>query len=227
MTVAAPTPTDLIQRHQGLVRTIAATVLRSISARVDFEDLVAYGQVGLAEAAREFQPTRGVQFSTYAYHRVRGAMYDGASKLGWYSRAHVRRLRFQQSAEQALRDQREAATAEAAEPVEQACNTVGGLVVVGLALDAGCDAGWADRLEDANARPGDADAAWADTRALVRNAIAQLPDDQRELVEAVYFNGLTLTEAAVRAGRNKFWASRTHGKALNTLARLLREESEA
>lgn len=227
MTATSPTAAELIQRHQGLVRTIAATVHRSLSSRVDFDDIVAYGQVGLAEAAREFKPSRGIQFSTYAYHRVRGAMYDGASKLGWYSRAQVRRMRFQQAAEQALRDQREASESKETDPVERACIAVGGLVVVGLALDAGFDEGWANEVEDGSARSGETEAAWADTRSLIHAAVTRLPEDQRQLIQDVYFRGRTLTESAVHAGRDKFWASRTHGKALAALARILRQESES
>lgn len=41
------------------------------------DDLVSWGSLGLMEAARRFEPTRGVPFQHYARHRVRGAMVDG------------------------------------------------------------------------------------------------------------------------------------------------------
>jgi DNA-directed RNA polymerase specialized sigma subunit len=37
--------------------------------------------VGLAEAARQFDPSRGGQFTTYAYYRIRGAILDGLETI--------------------------------------------------------------------------------------------------------------------------------------------------
>lgn len=44
---------------------------------VTHEDLVSWGGMGLLEAARRFEPDRGVPFVHFARPRVRGAMVDG------------------------------------------------------------------------------------------------------------------------------------------------------
>lgn len=72
---------------QGLVKTLAWKMHRQLPSHVELDDLVGYGQLGLAQAAQEFDPERGGQFSTYAYHRVRGAILDGLSQMSWFSRA--------------------------------------------------------------------------------------------------------------------------------------------
>ena len=47
---------------------------------VEHEDLVHEGVVGLLEAARRFDPGADTALSTFAYHRIRGAMLDAVSK---------------------------------------------------------------------------------------------------------------------------------------------------
>jgi RNA polymerase sigma factor for flagellar operon FliA len=51
-----------------------------------FEDLVSDGAEGLLQAARRFDPTLGVKFTTYAHCRIEGAILDGVRRSGWYSR---------------------------------------------------------------------------------------------------------------------------------------------
>ena len=55
---------QLMTSCQGLVRSIAWKIHQRLPAHVDLEDLVSYGQIGLAEAARDFDSGRGGQFST-------------------------------------------------------------------------------------------------------------------------------------------------------------------
>ncbi len=44
--------------------------------KIDQEDLVADGYLGLARAARKYDPSRGVPFTAFARHYVRGAIVD-------------------------------------------------------------------------------------------------------------------------------------------------------
>ena len=84
----------LILSCQGLVKAIAVRVHNSAPKSVELDDLIGYGEVGLAEAARDFDPDRGVQFSTFAHYRIRGAIYDGLAKMTWPSRAALNRFIF-------------------------------------------------------------------------------------------------------------------------------------
>src|SRR5438876_144249 len=51
-----------------------------VKDHVEFEELVALGNLGLADAAKRFQPDRGASFSTFAWYRVQGAIVDGLRK---------------------------------------------------------------------------------------------------------------------------------------------------
>ncbi len=106
----------LIQKHLPLVQAIARKLKKTISASIDFEDLVGYGSKGLVEAAERFNPAHGVSFATFAYYRVRGAMFDGLRTMGWYSRSDYARYRAEERANELLRAraEREAAERDAA-----------------------------------------------------------------------------------------------------------------
>src|SRR4051812_48402265 len=92
----------LIETCQGLVRSLAWKMYQRVPRRqIALEDLVAYGQIGLLEAARDFDPGRGNQFTTYAYHRIRGAIYDGLSQMSWFSRFAYHSGRYQDAAGEA------------------------------------------------------------------------------------------------------------------------------
>jgi len=60
-----------------LVAAIARTLSRGLPPSVELDELINDGVIGLIEALRRFDPSRGVGFSTYAGHRIRGAMLDG------------------------------------------------------------------------------------------------------------------------------------------------------
>ncbi|KKL24849.1 hypothetical protein LCGC14_2411230, partial [marine sediment metagenome] len=66
----------LILRHLPMVRHIVQKVAAHLPRRWDVEDLVSAGTLGLVRAARQFDPARGTEFSTYAYIRIRGAVID-------------------------------------------------------------------------------------------------------------------------------------------------------
>lgn len=71
-------PVDLAEsvgRYLPLIRGLARR-FRKRSAVVDVEDLVSAGTVGLMEALDRFDPGRGVSLSSFAYHRIRGAILD-------------------------------------------------------------------------------------------------------------------------------------------------------
>lgn len=65
-------------RYQDKVFLVARRIFERLSrnATVQIEDLVAWGAIGLLEAFDRFDASKGVRFSTYAEHRIRGTIYD-------------------------------------------------------------------------------------------------------------------------------------------------------
>jgi RNA polymerase sigma factor for flagellar operon FliA len=219
-----------IEECQGMVRSLALSVSRKLPSSVELDDLIAYGQVGLGEAARDFDPSRGSRFSTYAYYRIRGAIYDGVSKMAWCDRTRASQVRYDQMSNEVLRLESEAdASAEASDLEGDACwlrNVSQTLAVVYVASHAGCEPSEEERGPAGLVDRSSPDAATVAIRREISKKlhafIEALPPMAAGLIRGIYFEGLTLHEAGQRIGVSKSWASRLHSRALGQLARLLR-----
>lgn len=67
---------ELVVGHLDYVAQILDTIRVRLPEHVDFENLQSAGVVGLIEAAQSFDDERGVNFKTFAYPRIRGAIID-------------------------------------------------------------------------------------------------------------------------------------------------------
>ena len=226
MTSLDKTLDERMAEGQALVYSLATKIYRNLPVRVDLDDLIAYGHVGLAEVAREFDPSRGVQFTTFAYYRIRGAIYDGVSKMSWTSRARISRLRFLQRANEALEEQNRQypshPDASLSDDAAWLASATERLAIVYLASQREGEDEGANRLLDAPARETPNEIEVREISARLNALVESLPLDQRRLIRTIYFEGLTLTEAAEQLGISKSWASRMHARTLDELARALR-----
>src|SRR5271168_4327276 len=81
----------IILEHLPLVKAIAVRVHENLPVHVDLDDLVHAGVLGLFDAATKFNPEKQVAFSSYAKHRIKGAILDSLRQLDWASRDLRRR----------------------------------------------------------------------------------------------------------------------------------------
>jgi RNA polymerase sigma factor for flagellar operon FliA len=227
----------LIEQHLSLVQAIARKLKKTISASIDFEDLVGYGSKGLVEAAERFDPSHGVAFTTFAYYRVRGAMFDGLRTMGWYSRADYARYRAEERANELMQshaDQDGATRATMARETVEGADAGGTTAAGSPSGAAGTLASVAEMLSgiatvhitslEAAAGLADESLPAADAQldlgrlgARVRDAIKRLPERERQLMELYYFAGKNLEEAGSVMGLSKSWACRLHARAINLL----------
>ena len=227
MTCLSPTTEDLIAQGQGLVRSLAARIHSKLPRSVDMDDLIAYGQLGLIEAARDFDAARGNQFSTYAYYRIRGAIYDGLSKMSCFGRAHYEAVRYEQMANETLRDSAEEdddhGICDAETNAQRFRDVSWSLFVVYLATrNRGKDESNDMGVADPSSLTPLAAIIQRETSQRLLELIDNLPAGEAALIRAIYFEGLTFEEAGRRVGIGKSWASRLHAKSLQRLGRLLR-----
>src|SRR6202051_605985 len=81
----------VVLEHVPLVKAIAVRVHENLPVHVDLDDLVHAGILGLFDAASKFNPEKQVVFSSYAKHRIKGAILDSLRQLDWASRDLRRR----------------------------------------------------------------------------------------------------------------------------------------
>jgi len=207
---------ELMNGCQGLVRSIAWKIHQKVRRNVELEDLIGYGQVGLAEAARDFDQGRGNQFTTYAYHRIRGAILDGLSTMSWFKKADYHRGRYEYAAGEVL--QESGTENESLGDIEWFVRTsraLSGAYLMTHLPESGDDSDFVVKSKDAD--PSDRLDRF-ETNARIQSLLAELPDQARTLVQRIYFDGWSIKDAGEEIGISKAWASRLHARTLETLS---------
>jgi RNA polymerase sigma factor (sigma-70 family) len=164
-------------------------IIRSLSRRYDpdghaREELGAAARLGLIEALRRFEPGREVKFTTYAFNSVRGemlkALYSQSQRREWRAgRPRIALVPLQ-------------ATSVDGDEYE---DVVGGKL--------------AARDESFGVETGYAAAERRPSEDAVRHFVAELPENQREIVRDVFWDGMSHTEAAKCRGISRPAVSRT------------------
>ena len=199
---------------------------RTIGRSIEFEDLVASGREGLLDAARRFDPTRGIPFRAYANYRVRGAVLDAVRKLSVLPRRVHERLAAFEAASLVSQGEAEHAFAPSGAKDPNAADralaahlsSIAMAAAVGIATETrGEDDDGPDSPEEALAR--------AELVQLVRSAISELPKEEAELVRRHYLDGERLDDIARDLDMSKSWASRLHTRAVARLDKALTQRS--
>ncbi|MEA3020448.1 MAG: polymerase sigma factor FliA [Actinomycetota bacterium] len=77
---------DLVQRYRPLAEQLTSMLLARVPRSVDRGDLQSAAMFGLFQAAKAWEPERGVTFEQFARHRIRGALLDELRGRDWASR---------------------------------------------------------------------------------------------------------------------------------------------
>lgn len=222
-----PGPIDrraLTEQYLPYVRSIAGKVKRKVAHEIEFEDLIEYGMIGLLEAADRYDASHGVHFMTFAYYRIRGAIYDGLRGMGWMSRTEYSKARFEERANEYLAELAHADNANIPAPanpfehaVQDLAEVVQGLAVVYInSIDAAEGQELKDGGKNAEEKLG-----LEQARALVRETIAKLEGQERQLLEMYYYKDMSLEDVGAAMGLSKSWTSRLHARIIKRLQRTL------
>jgi len=212
----------LIEKHKPMVLHLAKKISQSLPFSPDFEDLVAYGQLGLVEASERFDATRGNSFGTFAFYRIKGAIYDGLREMGAISRS--RSFRFAANANDLLMTEVDDTTYNAgAATVDDEVKAVEKLVdslipIYFLSLDA---EGAMEVRDEAAFTP--ADFEQQDLLESVKKVLDEIEPEESEMLKKIYFQHLSMTDLAAQMGVTKSWVSRLHARAIKHLQAALKK----
>jgi RNA polymerase sigma factor FliA len=84
---------ELVSKYAGLVKRIAHHLLGRLPSSVQAEDLIQAGMIGLLEAFKNYDKSKGASFETYAGIRIKGSMLDEIRKGDWAPRSVHRNTR--------------------------------------------------------------------------------------------------------------------------------------
>jgi RNA polymerase sigma factor for flagellar operon FliA len=200
---------QLIVDHVALVRTIAGRLARRLPSNVDVDELVSVGTVGLIDAIDRFEPARGVPFKSYAEIRVRGSMVDHLRESDFVPRAVRRKFDRIETKRMELRNRlgrmpdREEMAKALELSVEEYDDLAGEARIINLVPDAPLDEEGGTTILDqvSNNEPTVEDLAIAaEVTAEVLDAIGNLPDKERTVLQFYYLQGANLKDIGATLG---------------------------
>ena len=89
---------ELVRAHLPLAHQAVGELARRLPSHVNRDDLCSAAMLGLAQAARSWDPERGAGFERHAAIRIRGALLDELRDSDWASRSVRSRARRLQQA---------------------------------------------------------------------------------------------------------------------------------
>ncbi|HXU70190.1 MAG TPA: sigma-70 family RNA polymerase sigma factor [Polyangia bacterium] len=221
----------LVDANVPFVRSIAGKIKDQLPREIEFDDLYNYGMQGLLEAAERYDRKHGVTFQTFAYYRVRGAMFDGLRNMGWLPRHEYARLRFEERAAAYLSNLTEREAGAGAElpsvvnvedEVRQVAEALGGVAAIFVTtMEGQRDRG--DTATGTTATP-QLDVEDRERDVAIEAALKTLPDKERRLLQLYYFEDRPLEEAGKIMGLSKSWSSRLHSRAIELLKDALKHQ---
>jgi RNA polymerase sigma factor for flagellar operon FliA len=218
---------QVVLEHLPLVKAIAVRVHENLPVHVEVDDLVHAGILGLFDAATKFNPDKQVAFSSYAKHRIKGAILDSLRQLDWASRDMRRRHKQMEAAtrELAVVLQRNPTEAEVAEKlgidVERLRTMMVDLRNVGLISAStrsndGEDLPAPDFPTSPDKHP-DSICAQEQLRSVLGIAMKTLPERYQKVVALYYTNEMTMKEIGTILGINESRVSQIHKSALEKM----------
>ena len=199
-------------KHVWLVRHLTGKITARLPSGVDVENLESAGMLGLVEAARRFDTSRGVDFKSFAAIRIRGAIYDEARRNCPLPQDVMHRVMLVSKAQEQLPapvtvDDLVAHTGLSKDDVADA------LLAMPLIRVQSLDQILDDPTRQADSSP-DGAAEYKEQKQLLADAITALPERERTIITLYYQEDLRLKEIGLVLNLSESRVSRKLATAL-------------
>ena len=230
------TEAELVDKYIPLVRTVAARLALTLPPHVDGEDLYSAGLGGLLSAARQYDPTAGTAFETYARLRIRGAILDELRRMDWVPRSVHTKARKVQGVMQQLEQQkgRLATDTEMAKSLKIPLSEYHEWLeeirpATFVCLDAAFSSEFDDSLSQYESLPDQRQENPLDgtfrreVARLITERLQQLPEMQRKVLALYYFEDMRLREIAEAFGLTESRICQIHAQAISSIKTYLQK----
>lgn len=206
----------LVMSHLNLVRFIA-NKFKNRGEPID--DLIQVGYLGLLKAIDRFDPSRGLEFTTFATPTIMGEIKRHFRDKGWSVRVPRRLQELSAKVNQATdtltsKLQRSPTIAEIADYLDatvdevlEAMESSSAYSSVSLEAPSGADDDDTPSVIDRYATE-DSDLAFTDDRIIIEEALASFSPRERDVIEMRFLKGMTQIEIAEKLGISQVQVSR-------------------
>ncbi len=224
----------LVEADLALVKYLAARIASRLPKHLRLDDLFSAGLMGFLAAVDDYDPERGVSFSSYASHRIRGAIFDELRRLDWVPRSTRERMRNAQRAIDTLSRRlvrpptdQEVAKELGIETEAYRASISKAITLVSLSAAGGSDTGepsLMDSVEDATSPDPFLTLAERERRAMLARLMDGLPERERQVLALYYYEELTMREVGTALRVTESRVSQLHTSAVLRLRVMLRQQ---
>lgn len=211
----------LIDKYMPIVRRIVLQYNRKLPPKIDIDDLVSAGVVGLLRAMEKFDPERGVNFTSFANYHIKGSILDELRQWDHLTRGERQMAKRMEMAylelEQKLKRQpTDEEVAQAMQlPLEKFYKHKALSRLGFLSYEDHWDGEGAEDLLELIFRK--------ELKLKLTRAISRLPRKERVVIDFYYFKEKTLKDAAEFLKVSEGRASQLHKQAMERLAKARQE----
>jgi RNA polymerase sigma factor for flagellar operon FliA len=226
---------DLVVQYLDLVRYVAHRLGKptTITGRtLELEDMIQFGVFGLMSAIERFSPETGVKFETYAIPRIRGAILDELRNLDWVPRSVRANAKKVETAVERMSQTlgRDAVEEELAQALNMTIDDLQHMIdeaKLARNADPAFSRSAIESREDAVEEEPNALEQISDeeTRKVLVEAIAALPDRNRTVIALYYYEGLKFNEIARILRVSESRISQIHSEVLKELRKSLQAQN--
>ncbi|EHL16592.1 MAG: sigma-70 family RNA polymerase sigma factor [Peptoanaerobacter stomatis] len=84
---------EIITNYIGLVKIVSGKLFNYYAQKIEYDDLMGYGVIGLIDAIDKYDYTKNIKFETYASIRIRGEIIDQIRNLDWIPRSIRKKMK--------------------------------------------------------------------------------------------------------------------------------------
>ncbi|GAA0178061.1 FliA/WhiG family RNA polymerase sigma factor [Clostridium sediminicola] len=221
---------EMIIKHLPLVQKISRSIKLNNNMSITREDLYSVGIIGLMEAVDKYDCNKNVTFPTYATLRIKGAMIDEIRKQSNISRGKVKKINEYNNALNQLRHEllREPKDNEISsylniniQELYKIKNSAADIATYylekSISPETENETSLKDLLIDTKQLSPEDDWLLKEKKLLLANAVEQLPEREKIILNLIYKEELSLKEIAYVMEISISRVSQIHGRALKRL----------
>ena len=198
-------------KYLGLSKKLAATLYASrFDDDIEFNDYLQYGYIGLVESIDRFDPSRNIMFNTFASYRINGSILNGINKLT--------EKREQIATQNRLRNERMKSISSSGDTESYSLFEHFASTTIGLAISFMLEDTQLIKFteKETSVTPYSV-SVLNQLRQDVVNSIELLPDNEKRIIKAHYFEFISFNVIAKELGVTKGRVSQLHKRAISNL----------